>query len=50
MYVNCTVNMGYTVSEKSVSPTNFGRGRFQGNFSHLKNITGYRRFYLFDII
>ena len=31
MYINCTVNMGLTVSEKSVFPTSFGRGRFQGN-------------------
>ena len=28
IYINCTVNMGI---EKSVSPTSFGRGRFQGN-------------------
>ena len=38
--------MGLTVSGKSVFPTSFGRGRFQGNYSHLKNISGYRRFYL----
>ena len=31
MYINCTVNMGLTVSEKSVFPTSFGRGRFKGN-------------------
>ena len=30
-YINCTVNMRLTVSEKSVFPTSFGRGRFQGN-------------------
>ena len=29
--MNCTVNMKLTVSEKSVFPTSFGRGRFQGN-------------------
>ena len=29
--INCTVNMGLIVSDKSVSPTNFRRGRFQGN-------------------
>ena len=31
IYVNCTVNMELTVSEKSVFPTSFGRCRFQGN-------------------
>ena len=29
--MNCTVNMELTVSEKSVFPTSFDRGRFQGN-------------------
>ena len=31
IYIYCTVNMGLTVSDKSVFPTSFGRGRFQGN-------------------
>ena len=38
--------MGLTISEKSLFPTSFRRGRFQGNLFSLKNISGYRRFYL----
>ena len=38
--------MGLTVSEKSVFPTSFGPAVFKGIYSHLKNISGYRRFYL----
>ena len=42
IYINCTVNMGLTVSEKSV----FSIFVFKGIYSHLKNISAYRRFYL----
>ena len=38
--------MGLTVSEKSVFPTSFGRGRFQGNLFSFEKHKGYRRFYL----
>ena len=30
-YINCTVNMGLTVTEKFLFATSFGRGPFQGN-------------------
>ena len=39
--------MGLIVSDKSAFPTSLGRGRFHGPIcSYLKNISGYRRFYL----
>ena len=43
--------MGFTLSEKSVFPISFGRGRFQGNlflfYSHLENL--FEKI-LFDVI
>ena len=49
IYKNCTVNMGLTVSEKSVFPTSFGRGRFQGNLFSFEKHKWVQKI-LFDII
>ena len=38
--------MGLTVSEKSVFPTSFARGRFEGNLFSFENISDYRKSYL----
>ena len=49
IYINCTVNMGLTVSEKSVFPASFDRGRCQGNlFSFGKH--NWLQKILFDVI
>ena len=49
IYKNCTVNMGLTVSEKSVFPTSFGRGPFQGNLFSFEKHKWVQKT-LFDII
>ena len=41
--------MGLTVSEKSVFPTSFGRGRFQGNLSSFEKHKWLQKI-LFDVI
>ena len=49
MYINCTVNVGFTVSEKSVFPTSLGHDRFQWNlFSFEKH--KWLQNILFDVI
>ena len=37
IYINCTVIIGLIVSDRSVFPTSFGRGRFQGNLFSFEN-------------
>ena len=41
--------MGLTVSEKSVFPTSFGRGRFQGNLFSFEKYK-WLQYDLFDVI
>ena len=48
-YINCTVNMGLIVSDKSVFPTSFSHDCFQGNLFSFEKDNGYRKF-LFDMI
>ena len=45
-----TVNMWLTVSEKSVFPTNFGCGCFQGNLFSFEKHKGHRRFHLMSYV
>ena len=49
MSISCTVNMGLTVSEKSVFPTSFDRGCFQGNLFSFEKHKWLQKI-LFDVI
>ena len=49
MSISCTVNMGLTVSEKSVFPTSFDCGRFQGNLFSFEKHKWLQKI-LFDVI
>ena len=48
-YINRAVNVGLTVSEKSVFPTSFGRGRFQRNLFSFEKHKWLQKI-LFDVI
>ena len=49
IYINCAVNMGLTVSEKSVFPTSFSHGHFQGNLFSFEKHKWLHKI-LFDVI
>ena len=42
LYINCTVNMGLTVSDSLFFQIVSAMAVFNGIYSHLKNISGYR--------
>ena len=49
IYINCTVNIGLAVTEKSVFPTSFGCGHFQGDLISYEKRMWLQKI-LFDVI